>query len=274
MKSRIVTRPFLLIIFLTLVACRQSEPKLNYQNDKTTLVISPEPKLYYQNDKNTLVISADAQLSPAGGLLGEYCNHIPDLRVWGDGRVIFSQYSPDRKRSVKIGNFDKSQIQTLLQLIAKSGFFRPNTPEVPNPAGTGYELKVVLTSGTYDYNWTFQPIIYSDLIKAAGAYDLAEFTPERALLVSSPYYPDWTQPKTDLPIWPSEYSFSLAEADKGSWVSGDMLTFLWNSVNNSRYIVPGFQEDNKSYSIALQVPGVSFAEPPFNCWGSVKTITP
>lgn len=268
MRSRFVSCLFLATFIVAIVACSQSQSKL----DTPT-----QPNLDYPNDKDTLVISLESHLIAGPPEIGQGCNDIPDLRVWGDGRIVFSQNATGQHRIVKTGNLDKSQIQSLLELIAKSSFFSPNTPEVPNPAGVGYELTVELKSGTYDYSWADQwtgpPAIYSDLIKAVEGYDLAEFTPEKALLVSSSYQLSYP-PGDQLPVWPSRFSFSLASADKGTWISGDMLTFLWQSVNDSQYIVPGFQQDNHFYSIALEIPGISREEPPFDCWGSWKTILP
>lgn len=231
-----------------------------------------EPKLEYQADRSVQVIVADTSSVGGWQFLGQMCNHIPDLRVWGDGRVVYSHFQ-DGKRVVEAGSLDPAQIQLLLQTIAGAGFFRKNTPEVPNPQGDYFTLTVHLKSGTFSYSWNSAPGFYSALTGVVARMGLPEYTPDRALLVSTPCSISHCPQGVALPEWPAGYGFSLADAEHGGWIAGEALSFVWQAVNMT-FPVPGFREGNKGYGIALEIPGVSWSEPPFDCWGSMKSIMP
>ena len=268
-QSALHLHRLLVLVCVLLTACRPSKP---------TMAPPSMPKLEYEQDSQTLVISADRSGSPGGPRPGEMCNRIPGLRVWGDGRVVYAYFQPDRGRVVKTGYLDSAQIQSLLQILTEGGFFRTNTPEARNPAGTSYDIDVNLKSRGFNYSWNSEPVLYTDLMSAIQEIHLAEFSPEKALLVTD-YFSMSSSHDNPLPEWPTQYGFSLAEADQGYWVTSEALAFLWQVVNDPRNLldnhrVPGLRDGDKIYSFALEIPGVSLYEPPYNCWGSTKTILP
>ncbi len=254
MRCRVFLIAMCLFLGWALAACRHA---------------SPGPKLEYQADPAVLVIGTDSLTIPVP-LPGEMCNYIPDLRVWGDGRVVYSHFQ-DGKRVVQAGSLDAAQIHSLLQTLAEAGFFRNNTPNQANPAGIYFSLVVNLKSGLYHYTWNFPPDIYSVLSSRVAGLDVPEYTPDRALLVSTPCSSAYCPRVDALPEWPDRFGFLLADAEHGGWISGDALSFVWQAVNTT-FPVPGFREGKVDYGIVLEIPGVSWSDPPFDCWGSLKSI--
>lgn len=247
---------FALCLFLgwALAACRQG---------------ASGPKLEYQSDPTTLVIGTDSRTDPVGPMPGEMCNYIPDLRVWGDGRVVYSHFQ-DGTRVVQAGSLDAVQIRSLLQTLAEAGFFQKSISE-NNPAGTYFSLVVNLKSGRFSSTWSFPTDIYSALSDRVARMDIPDYTPDRALLISTPCSSSYCPRVDALPEWPDRFGFSLTDAEHGGWISGEALSFVWQAVNTT-LPAPGFHEGNKDYGVVLEIPGVSWSDPPYDCWGSKKSI--
>jgi hypothetical protein len=226
--------------------------------------------LEYQNDPSLEVIYLDSRLSPGAPIPGEICNHIPDLRIWGDNRIVYRQYQYGRRR-VWTGFLDSQQVQSMLKQLKNQEFFQPHAPEPANPAGTGYVIKVNLKSGNFIHSWNGKPKLFSDLINTIDMSLLTEFLPQKALLVTNEYYSNYLS-EGELPVWSTMYGFSLKEAENGRWITGDSLAFLWNTINENKYELPGFRDGNRAYAFALQINGISSLNPPFQCWGSYKKL--
>jgi hypothetical protein len=254
---RVQTLSFIAFLCPLLAACRPAGPKLEYQADGSILIIS-----------------ADWVGSPGYPPPEFMCDHIPYLRVWGDGRVVTAQYSPDNMRLVKSGTLSPAQIQSLLQLIADGGFFRKMTP-MTNPGGLYFDIDVNLKAGGYHYKYSSQPALYTNVMRAIEAIPLEEFIPENALLVTGPGVRNSTSNNSE---WSTQYGYSLADAERGYWVTGEALLYLWRAANDPVNFIswraPALREGDVIYPFALEIPGVSLHEPPYNCWGSTKTIQP
>jgi hypothetical protein len=219
-----------------------------------------------------VIIHASAQIRPGGALPGESCNDIPSLRVWGDGRVVYP-YHEGSRRVVLSGHLGPARIRAILQYLKDRGFFGPRTPIPPAPSGTGYDISVNLRAGAFhSYEYLARnddTTLYRQLLRAVDPTTLTPFAPGRALLVSGPYYyhPSGRQPVDQLPEWPARFGLSLAEGEQGDghWIAGDALAYLWQEINGRGNPYVGFREGGQAYAVALQVPGVSAHEPPFDC---------
>ena len=222
----------------------------------------------YSRSPQDLVIAADENTAPGGPLPGQACNHIPNLRIWGDGRTVYTAYQPTGERTVYTGRLDPEQIADALELLKNRGFFEPVTPETPNPAGTFFELRVNLAPNQQDSTIRSDKTYFTELVNAFDLSQFTVFTPAQALLVTSGY----RTRDLNLREWPGSFGFSLAEADQGKWIQGPALDFLWQFVNTWRGTVPALSENGKAYVIDLEIPGISKFDPPFDCWGSLKSI--
>ena len=196
------------------------------------------------------------------------CNHIPNLRIWGDGRTILADYDQQTGlRTVYTGYLDSTQIAAALELLKNRGFFLPVAPKPANPSGTFFTLRVMLSSDPQDFYTRSDKTTYKKLV---SSFDLSQFTvfaPSEALLVTSQFVRD--KPDQE---WPTRFGFSLTEADQGLWIQGEALDYLWQFVNEWSTYIPALRENGSFYSIALEIPGISALDPPFNCWDGLKSI--
>jgi hypothetical protein len=220
----------------------------------------------YRHDADTEVITFDSRTVAGPPADNETCNHIPNLRVWGDGRVVIVDSGSNRL--VRAGTLDDSQMQAVIKLLDGHGILKQTTPLPANPAGTGYALTVQLNSGTYTQGWYSRPALLDELRSAINPSRLREYVPEKGLLVTGSFTL-WTPPVALMTEWPtSTYGFSLSEATQGKWVSGDALQFLWKTINTNN--PAGLREGNRVWGIGLEIPGISIQDPPFDCWVRTK----
>ncbi len=216
--------------------------------------------LSFDESVNALLVYSYATIRPGAPLPGWSCYFIPKLAIWGDGRVVFSNYSSN-ERQVRLGHFEKKKLEDILVFLRDKGFFSNWTLQPGNPSGTGFHLEVRLKSKTYAYGWSFpgEPIIFQELLQVIQPDDLPLFIPKQAQLkVSHPPYGDYTAIQ-----WPSQLGFSLDEIGKnGRMVDGEALSFVWQAINNNNNEVTVFKSGNNSYLAWLVIPDISlpFAE--------------
>ena len=100
------------------------------------------------------------------------CNHIPNLRIWGDGRTIYADYQTGL-RTVYTGHMDPDQVAAALKLLKTHGFFMPVPMEPANPVGTYFKLRVTLSSDPQDFYTRSDKTTYIELV---NLFDLSQFT--------------------------------------------------------------------------------------------------
>lgn len=223
--------------------------------------------LSYDTDPNALLVQAQTIYPPLPPMM--QCYLLPDLRVWGDGRVVRVMTKGD-KREIAVGQLSANRVVQLLVFLKQAGALSPWTREMPNPAGSGFSFKVQLKTATVE-NWSNSaPAFFPKLLDFFSANEVKPLVPQQAFLIatagSGP--PDKAQ---DLP---TGFSISLTKAmDEGLWISGDVLNFFWDDQNNtlSRHT---FRQDGKDYAVALEIAGVGPTEPPENCWAEWNKLLP
>jgi hypothetical protein len=220
---------------------------------------SPVP---YDESPNALLIYARSR---SGGppRQGSLCNFVPNLRIWGDGRVVMGTYT-DKGRQVNLGHIDKAQIEDILELLRNAGFYSNWTPEAwpPNPAGDGFDLDVNLPGGDYSYSWqsAYDPEIYRELLAKINPTQLKPFTPGRATLMAVPF----SNGSGDIVQWPPQFSFSLKDVTgSGRIIAGEPLAFIWQDINQN--YVPVVMDDNIQYLVWLVMPEISMPYSGYGC---------
>lgn len=225
----------------------------------------PRPAVEWDPDPQTVVI----ELYTAGGLVPQYFldNYIPAARVWGDGRIIWVEDQAGGGRRVLAGQLTPDAMRALLQQIVDAGFFGwQDTYEPPyqvyDAGSTVFSVHLRATSKTVSEYFQGAPEKFHELagVMASGAGAAgAEFTPARGYLRAHPQTTG--EAASD---WPDAAAgFTLAEAQAGRWVEGAALHAAWAAVNQNPWNTP-VRSAGQVYQLTLQVPGVSFLEPPGN----------
>ena len=195
-------------------------------------------------------------------------NYIPDALVWGDGRIIWVE--PDNEaRRVLAGRLSVEQIEALLERMAAAGFFSwqdryadQSVADAPDQC-----LSVELENQSKKVCEYFQGAppafheLYAEVAGGAGATG-ADYLPERGYLTAYPLdLPNGFTPPVDA-VWPVDSAgFSLAEIGAGRWVEGETLNIAWEMVN-AKWRGMIIQESEIYYQLTLQIPGLSYVEPP------------
>jgi hypothetical protein len=226
----------------------------------------------YSRSPNDLLIYIDENTTAGGPIIGEMCNHIPNLRIWGDGRLVYVQHDNQTGgRVVYTGYLDSDQVAAALDLLYNHGFFVPVKPEPANPSGTFFFVKVYLAAGQQNPTVRSERSFLSDLVNSFDLSQFTRFAPSEALLVTNIPFASSLPSMNE---WPARFGISLADADQGLWIQGEALETLWQFVNEWQGAVPMLRENGTPYSIALEIPGISILDPPYDCWYSNKIFAP
>ena len=226
--------------------------------------IAKKEPLKYMNDADTLIISGESSSWPGGPLPGQECNRIPNFRIWGDGRIVYSEVN-NGIRSISIGKISHEKLQNMLEMLDEEGYFSNPPPNSVNPAGTGYTLIVNLENEQYQSFWSDRTDIYSDLINAIEQEKLEKYTPHEGLLIVGSYK---GMPAIDsFPKWLENFPFALSEVGReGKWISGDIVLYVWEVINRQPGRLAGIEENGNIYSLGLEIKDISIEDPPYDCW--------
>jgi len=194
------------------------------------------------------------------------CNRLPDVRIWGDGRTILSRYN-GQGREVLEGHLSPQQIQSLLQNLQELGFTGAYTPEEVVPAPVSYYLNVYLKSGKVTRQWNYRSPLVNRFLLRLPFSEFSHYQPQKALLYVGSLGSGGGPSGDSFPEWPSNIGLSLASVPvEGVWVEGDVLRFLWNSVNSQSQTPPGFKSAGQYYEVGVEIPGISMMDVPYKCW--------
>jgi hypothetical protein len=236
----------------------------------TMLIIaacSATPKkepLSYSYDAETLIIYGDHNSWPGGPVPGQECNRIPNFRIWGDGRIVYSDIN-NGNRIVYTGKISQEKLQNILEMLDERGFFFDSPPNSVNPAGTAYKLIVNLENKQYQSFWSDKTEIYSDLINAIKQENLEKYTPHQGLLIIGPY--KGIPAIGSFQKWPEDFPFSLSEVGReGKWITDDIVLYVWEIINNQPEPLTGIEENGNIYSLGLEIKNISIKDPPYDCW--------
>jgi hypothetical protein len=247
---RISVRRFLLVsFFITILAL---VPYL--------YLIDPGPTWDHSSEKVII------HTSP-GAMHIDY-NYIPDLQIWGNGRIVWVEHREDGSRVVKEGFLSEEELKSILIEAIDTGIFKPFRHFLRKQGQCQYpgmdnEFRINLTRER-----AVEPIRIAEHQLCQFVFSLSEgagidgtlFQPNLGWLHVLPIE------KTDMSVntnavdsWPdSTFPFDLQMAyEEGGLVeiSGKVLELSWSIVNSSRF--PVVLSRGSKYWIAVRVPELS-----------------
>lgn len=245
-----MNRPLTLLVTLSLAALA------------CVTVLPPRPVLEWNTSSETVVIEAYV----VGGMvpMNYHQNYIPEVRVFGDGRVVWVEWQ-DARRTVLEGRLTQNELRTVLEEFSSAGFFgwenfyEPESMIYDAPTAT---LRVNLLSISKSVSEYVEgapanyDVLWARVASGAGAVG-TPFEPESGYLLA------WPLNSTNMLIthtWPDEAGLTLSEVTAGRYVQGEALAAAWRIINENQYAV--IESDGAFYSISLQIPGISYQTPP------------
>lgn len=269
-EKRILYALNVLLIFMFLVACasRPTQNIVSYTT-ATSLQLTPTPVNYvepsqipptsypgtYDDLPQAIFFYANIRTWPGGGQPDvPFCNHVPELRIWGDGRVVKKVWE-GKTQVIWTGYISPDEMQEILAILNKHGFFGTPTGEI-NPAGTGFDIIVNLQTGSFQSTWqpSNHPPVYQAIVSLITP-KLSRFTPQQATLFATPYSGRFHLPD-DVPQWPDDFGFHLIDVpEDGQLVRGEALEYLWQAVSQ-RPVLTVFQDGDNIYAVSLAIPDI------------------
>ena len=235
---------------LLLAACGASQPA--------------EVSIDYSTEADELVIFADENTTPGGYSIGQECNHIPRLRIWGDGRTIYSDIENGRRR-VLVGQTPPEMINAILEKLDDLEYFSNPPDSTFTSAGSGYRIGINLKRENHNSFWSQLNPIYTTVVESFDPSILTEFFPDEGYLVVGPRLRQ--DIFTNAVEWPADFGFQLSDEDaSGRTLRAEPLEFLWQAINNQPEPLTGIRDGDGIYAVAVFVEGISVGAPPFRCW--------
>jgi len=224
-------------------------------------LIPPRPPVEWNPAADSLVVEA----SSTGGMLPDF-NYVPAARLWGDGRLVWSEYDSHGGRSIQTRTLTPDEIKALIVRIENEGFFGWNDQYSP---GVVYDapitcLRVSLTTTAKSVCEMVSGApagfgrLFTELGSGAGQPG-TEFAPERGYLTVTRLQSGPSDEATD---WAAEtLALSLADAQGGLWIEGPALARAWEAVNADS-VFTLLREEDAIYQVQLLVPDVTLLQPP------------
>lgn len=223
----------------------------------------------YDADANALLVQAQTFGPPRPPWFK--CYVLPELRVWGDGRVVRVMTKGDR-REVAVGHLSMDRVRQMLLFLRDQGALSPWPPVggPPNPSGARFAFRVQLKAELVDNSTFPPPAFFPKLLAFFDADEVKPLVPQQAFLIAT----DGSTSSDKEQEWPAHFNISLAKTmDEGLWISGDALNFLWEDANNT-LSQHTFRQNGKMYAVALEIAGVGPTEPPEHCWAEWNKLLP
>lgn len=222
-------------------------------------LLPPRPEVSWDTQADAMII----QGTYCCGLVPEMValNYIPDVTVWGDGRVVWTTYDAEQ-RLVLEGRLTREALRALLQGAVDDGFFgwENSYADYSVTDLASQCLTIRLTSETKTVCEYYQGApeafhkLYAQLAGGAGAVG-AEYQPARGYLTARRLN-NFDAAQTPVTAqWPADADVSLAEAQDGRWVDGAALAAAWQVVNQDRWGAL-VQAGDAYYALIVQVPGL------------------
>jgi len=188
--------------------------------------------------------------------------YIPEVQVWGDGRIIWVQRERTQRRVLE-GRLTTDEMRALLQRIVDAGFFSwrdryytlggySHPPMYLLVSLTGQSKELYEHGGAPDAFYELREFLTS----GAGAAG-HDHVPTRGYLTASPE-PD----AKDAQQWPDVASgITLEQVGDGCAIEGEALAFAWEAINQYPTAPTYVQSRGRVYTIMVQIPGVSYFDP-------------
>ncbi len=190
--------------------------------------------------------------------------NIPDVQIWGDGKIVWVDILPNGSRRVYQGTLNDQYIIDILQSIIESGMFNffkssRDNDQVCKYIGYDNELHVeLLRARRRMLIWQSEEQVCNLVNYLASGADLEGNNFEPTLGIVYPIPLESSDTHSNEEWYPSSLPFDFDEAIKARGrfeIEGQALDFVWNFVN--KYPDPVVTYQGEKYRIGLSVPEVS-----------------
>ncbi len=248
-----------LVLLLLLIVCSASIfyfSILKYQNEN--------PRIEWEQSSDTVIISYERRYDT------DY-NYIPAFRVWGDGYIVWVEYTSEGKRKILEGYLSQNELMVLLEKFGETDFFKycyKNQSYALDYISINFLKKSC--SSLIDENGTVNPNYEAisdlvDLLASGAGVEGKEYTPTMGYLSivryeKTEYYQNQPTIQAQF-IWPTEeFGYTIDDIPTNNpdvrekEIVGDELLFIWDIVNSS---MPFVESNGKVYWITLSIPKIS-----------------
>ena len=246
-------RRLLIGIALLLAACQSGTPA----------GVQEGSIINWNRDPNTVVFRADV----AGGTQNEFLarNEIPLCTVYGDNRVVWTNDLGDFNVQVLWDKVEDQRIQdfvTYLTVIERIYTYEALADDQPpSEIEPVYEELTIFVNERLhktDSFTTWDADYFTRIVDTCKTISPAPvlFEPEGAWISAREVPYDTVRPTY---FWDGSAAglrmSDLAAGSEPRWVTGNNIRLIWNTLRTSSPIVL-FVEDEKSYEVVLEVPGI------------------
>lgn len=191
-------------------------------------------------------------------------NYIPDAQLWGDGRIVWTEFADDGQRRVLEGRLTTEQIQALLEQMNNTGFFGWQELYADSSIADASEQCLVVETDVKSKKVceyvAGAPQAFHDLYAyiAAGAGATGQdYIPATGYLTAHPLpIPSNLTPPADF-NWPADLlKLSLEQTTDGMRIEGKALETSWQVVN-IKWRGSIIEDGKNYYSISLQIPDLN-----------------
>ena len=195
--------------------------------------------------------------------------YLPEAQILGDGKIIWVERGSSQRSLV--GFLSDEQMVALLKRITEAGFFNWEdhySSEYPPTDTPSRCIEVHLEAQSKqvcELEAGAPPAfeeIYTNLTGGAGVQG-KDYVPEIGYLSGFRLDESVLRANGELGVeWPAELGIPPAEAIQGVWIEGEPLAEIWRAARANVYHLPAVVDHNGAYRLVVQVPGVSWIEPP------------
>ena len=223
---------------------------------------SAQPPIAWDPDTSTKVAMLYSPTTTAG-LAGAYDRryYVPEVQLWSDGRIVWVAES-GMDRQIREGHLSAEAMEALLRRIVDAGFFEweDRYQTLGGNSMPPMVLQVNLAARTKEVreHGGAPEAFYeleAHLREGAGAEGEA-YVPDEGYLTLRPFSGSGGEP------WPAWASLTPEGVGEGIYVRGSLLAFAWQLVNWNPTGPTYASHEGKTYHLMVQVPGVSYFEPP------------
>ena len=217
----------------------------------------------WDTDPSALIVRFYSPYTTAG-LAGAFDDryYVPEVQIWGDGRIIWVTQEGAGRRILE-GRLSEEEMEALLQQIVEAGFFTwkdeyytqgghsmPPMHLMVNMADRSKEMSE--HGGAPDAYYELEK-----LLRSGAGVEGHEYVPTRGYLTVETLSVDLGGP-----AWPDGASVTPEDVGEGRYVGGETLAFAWELINRNPTAPTYVTYEGQAYRIMVQVPGVSFFDPP------------
>ena len=249
----------LVVSLLSLAACTAEDTSRTGED----MLLWTDGPVAWDTDPSTVIVKLYSPYTTAG-LPGAYDHryYVPEAQIWGHGRIIWVRQEGQRRRILE-GRLTAEEMEALLRRFVKAGFFEWNVEYQTLGGNSSPPMclrvnladrvhKVCEHGGAPDAYYDLQ----RELLNGAGASGY-EFAPSRGYLTAEPF-----PGGVEAPQWPEEARVTPDMAMNGRYIDGEALAFAWATLNRNPTAPVYVRCGGEVYIIMVQVPGVSYFEPP------------